>query len=810
MSKLTYPLFIFLFCAISVAGQNAQPNINVSGRITDQQAKPVEFANITLLTALDSVVVTGTTTNVDGRYVFEHVNAGRYILRITGLDFIKASSKVFEFSSNQRYLLEDIKVSATPHELKNVTITASKPLIERKADRLVMNVENSILATGNSAFEILERAPGVTIDKDDNISLRGKSGVSVMINDKLTYLSSSQLAVLLRGTDGNTVKSIEVITNPSAKYDAAGNSGILNIKLKKDGKSGTNGNVVLGVAAGKYFRDNGSLNLNHHQGKLNIFSSLSHSDNKRFREIKLDRIVGAQSAAQTFFNENTQTPYQNHNSSLRIGADFEINKRNTIGFVASGFSNTNRENSTNFTKVGSVGSRIDSTVNSLSHTKQKYENVALNLNNKFLIDTSGQVVTIDLDYSRFRNNDDSEFNNDFLLADGSPKRPQEFLTNRTPSAIYVRTGKADYSKPLSSTLKVEAGVKYSNVKTDNDLQAKMLRDGDLINDPSRSNHFIYKETISAGYINFNKQLSHTSIQLGLRTEHTNSNGNLIGSTPVERNYLNFFPSAFITHTLSIKNEVGLSYSRRIDRPGYDNLNPFISYISPFSFFKGNSFLKPQFTNNFEATYTYNKSVNLSLTYAHTSDAITDIVLTDGNKTFQTQRNLESNNYYSFSVNSSHHITKWWTANIDFNGFYSSYETDTIVGQHLKTGKAAFQIKALQTLSVGAYKAEVIGSYTSSRVYGSVNIKPNYFVDAGISRSFATEKLNLKVAVSDIFDTRRTHTTSQVLNNNFSYRQKYDSRVIRLNLTYNFGNKKVKVRQHKTGSNEEENRVKTGG
>ena len=338
----------------------------------------------------------------------------------------------------------------------------------------------------------------------------------------------------------------------------------------------------------------------------------------------------------------------------------------------------------------------------------------------------------------------------------------------------------------------------------------MLKDGDLINDPSRSNHFIYKEKISAGYINFNKQLSRTSIQVGVRAEHTNSNGNLIGSIPVKRSYLNFFPSAFITHTLNTKNEVGLAYSRRIDRPGYDNLNPFISYISPFSFFKGNSFLNPQFTNNFEATYTYNKSVNLSLTYAHTSDAITDIVLTDGNKTFQTQRNLESNNYYSFSVNSSHHITKWWTANIDFNGFYSSYETDTIVGQHLKTGKAAFQIKALQTLSVGAYKAEVIGSYTSSRVYGSVNIKPNYFVDAGISRSFATEKLNLKVAVSDIFDTRRTRTTSQVLNNNFSYRQKYDSRVIRLNLTYNFGNKKVKVRQHKTGSNEEENRVKTGG
>jgi len=810
MLKITYSLFILILCALSVTGQNVHSDISVSGRVTDQQAKPVGFANIILLTATDSVLVKATTTDEEGRYFLEQIHPGRYILKISGLDFLPTLSKIFEFSRNDRYLLEDLHVSASAHQLNKVTITASRPLIERKSDRLVMNVENSILATGNSAFEILERAPGVTIDKDDNISLRGKSGVSVMINDKLMYLSSSQLATLLRGTDGNTVKSIEVITNPSAKYDAAGNSGILNIKLKRDSKSGTNGNVVLGAAAGKYFRDNGSLNLNHHQGKINLFSSFSHSDNKRFKEIKLNRIVGLKSGGQTFFKEDTKTPYQNHNNSFRIGADFEMSKRNTIGFVASGFRNSNNENSTNFTKIGSFESSIDSTVNSLSDTRQKFENIALNLNNKFLIDTSGQVLSIDLDYSRFRNSDYSEFHNDFLLADGRPKRPQEFLTNRRPSDIYIRTGKADYSKLLSSTLKLEAGIKYSNVKTDNNLQAQVLKDEELINDPSRSNHFIYKEKVSAGYINFNKQISQTSIQVGLRTEHTNSNGNLIGSTSVNRSYFNFFPSAFIAHTLNVRNEVSFSYSRRIDRPGYDNLNPFISYISPFSFFKGNSFLNPQFTNNFEATYTYNKSVNASLVYSHTSDAITDIVLTDGNKTFQTQRNLQSSNYYSFSLNSTHHLSKWWTANIDFNGFYSKFETDTIVGQHLNTGKAAFQIKALQTLSVGAYKAEVISSYTSSRVYGSVSIKPNYFVDAGVSRSFAAEKLNIKLAVSDIFDTRRTRTTSQILNNNFSYRQKYDSRVIRLNLTYNFGNRKVKVRQHKTGSNEEENRVKSAG
>ncbi len=800
-------LLVAISCSVSFA-QQAAPAAKVSGALVNDQGKPLDYATVSLLRASDSTVVKGALSNDAGVYVFTNIKAGNYIVKASVVGYQKAVSKSFSVPANASQVTAPaLNLHTGSTELKGVTITATKPLIERKIDRTVMNVENSVLAAGNTAMEILERAPGVTVDKDDNISLKGKQGVTVMINDKLTYLTAAQLATLLRSTDGNTIKSIEIITNPSAKYDAAGNSGIINIKLKKNTQSGTNGSITVGGAKSKYWRDNSSLNLNHKQGNLNVFTSLSRGDNKRGHDIGIDRIITDSLGNKTYFNQKSSLPSINHYNNYRLGADYDLTSKHTIGFVVSGYSNSEKDLNDNRTIIGKQFGVPDSSLRTTSDIRQTYKNFALNLNDRLKLDTSGQELSIDLDYSKFKNNSNAMYNTDYFLPDGSVQHAPQMLRNQTPSTISIYTGKADYTKPLTKTIKLEAGVKFSSVKTDNDLQAQIFSNGAYINDTTRTNRFIYTEKINAGYLNLNKQFKKFSVQLGLRAEQTRSTGNLIGSTPVKRSYLNLFPSVFINQTINDKNEVSFSYSRRIDRPGYDDLNPFIYYLDPYTYSQGNAFLNPQYTQNFELNYTYNKTINVSLGYSHTTDAITELILTEGKRSFETHQNLQTQTGYNVNINTPFTITKWWEGNVNATAFYLGFKSDTLAGQKFNDGQWAFQGRTTQTFKFAGYRFEVTGDYQSSLTYGIYKIRPRYSVDMGVSKSFMEKKFNIKASCDDIFNIRRNDLSSQVVNNNFVIKQKNDTRVMRLTFTYNFGNSSIKMRQHRSGADDEKGRVK---
>ncbi|MDB5031011.1 outer membrane beta-barrel family protein [Mucilaginibacter sp.] len=807
-TKIYYTLLLTIWGFSAAFAQTAKPTITITGKLVGEQNTPIDYATVSLLKATDSTVVKGTLTNVDGVYAFDNISPGNYIVKGTTVGYNKAASAVFSVT-NARLAVPDLTMHPNVKSLNTVTITSSRPLIERKIDRTVMNVENSVLAAGNTALEILQKAPGVDVDKDDNISLNGKQGVTVMINDKLTYLSPAQLATLLRSTDGTTIQSIEIITNPSAKYDASGNSGIINIKLKKNKQSGTNGSVNIGVGRNKRSRDNMSLNLNHKEGNLNLFGTFSHGDNPRYREMNIERIITDGTGKHTYFSQLSQMPQINHYNNYNLGADYDVSSKNTIGVVVSGYSNTEHDGNYNHTIIGSTLGVPDSSLSTNSSINQSYKNFTLNLNDRLKIDTLGQELGIDLDYSKFNNNSKADYNTDYFLPNGSIQHAPQLLRNQTPSNIEIYSGKADYTKPLNKTMKLEAGVKFSSVKTDNDLQAQKSSGGLYVNDTSRTNRFIYKEKIDAGYVNLNKEYKNGSVQLGLRAEYTQSNGDLLGSTPVDRSYLNLFPSMFINQKLNKKNEIGFSYSRRIDRPSYDNLNPFIYYLDPYTYSQGNSFLKPQYTNNFEFTYTYNKTINVSMGYSKTTDAITELILTQGNKSFETHANLQVQNSYNINVYSPYTIANWWTGNFNFNGFYLGFKSNGLIGGSVDNGKKAFVFRTTQNFMFGKFKAEVSGDYHSSLTYGIFNIFPRHGIDAAISRSFANKKFNVKLGLDDIFNTRRNDISSNELSNDFTVKQKSDSRLLKLNITYNFGNSKIKNREHRGGAEDEKGRVGGG-
>ncbi|HTE01042.1 MAG TPA: outer membrane beta-barrel family protein [Mucilaginibacter sp.] len=811
--KIYYTLLLIIAATSITFAQTATQSARVSGSLLDEQGKPMMYATTSLLNAKDSSIVKGAISNESGVYTFEHIKTGRYIIKASTVGYEKAISQPFTVTeSSPSVTLPQLKLQPNTRSLGAVSITAAKPLIERRSDRTIMNIENSVLAAGNSAMDILERAPGVTIDKDDNISLKGKQGVTVMINDKLTYLSAAQLATLLRSTDGTTIQSIEIITNPSAKYDAAGNSGIINIKLKKNKSVGTNGSVTLGTGYGAHWRDNETLQLNHKEGKLNVFGTFSHDDRQRDHNLDIKRVVTDSIGGKTYFNQFSSMPQVNHNNSYRLGADYELTSKNTIGFLVNGYFNAENANNTNKTFIGTQPTTVDTYQTTLSQINQSYKNFALNLNDRFEIDTTGQALSVDLDYSKFKNNTHAQYNSYFYLPNGSTAGDPVFLRNQTPSTIDIRTAKVDYTYPINKTLKLEAGAKFSSVKTDNDLQAQTLAsNGEYQNDTTRTNRFIYDEKIDAAYINLSKDFKKTSIQAGLRGEYTSSMGNLITTKQVvNRSYFDLFPSIFINHTFNDKHELGFNYSRRIDRPGYDDLNPFIYYLDQYTYSKGNPFLNPQYTNNFELNYTYNKTINVSLGYSLTTDVITELILTDPatKATFETHQNLQTQTSYNINVNSPFTINKWWSGNANVNAFYLGFKSDSLLGASLKNGQFAYQLKLMNTFQVAkGYKAELMGNYQSALTYGIFHIKPQYSVDAGISHSFAEKRANIKLSVSDIFNTRRNDLTSNYQTNDLDIRQKNESRITRLTFTYNFGSTKLKMRQHQSGADDLKGRVK---
>ncbi|MEO3408501.1 outer membrane beta-barrel family protein [Mucilaginibacter sp. CAU 1740] len=805
MKKILCILILIFFCRARSLAQQNQVLTKIRGLVVNDHKEQVNYATVTLLHLPDSSIVKGSLSNGFGLYTFENLKPGDYIVKVNNPGYQMALSNPFKIDESlHSILLPNIVLQPNNHVLKVVEIKGSKPLIDYRSGMVIVNVENSVLAAGNSAFDILQRAPGVSVDKDNNISLQGGQGVSIMIDDKLTYLSAEQLISLLRSTDGSTVKSIEIITSPSAKYDAAGNTGIINIRLKHITLEGSNGSISFGLAKAAKFYDNASLSLNHKAGKVNLFGTFNYDDPITVDNIAVDRII-SNSAGLNHFNGQTLQQANTTNTNYRLGADYETSAKNVLGLIVSGFNNTESQLTDTRTQIQQTETTIDSLVTSNSNAKYRYKNWGINLDDKLTIDTTGQELSADIDYVDYNTSRFTKYDNSFFLADGSEQHPEQLLTNSFPSRVKVRVGKVDYVKPLNKNEKLEAGFKYSDVKTDNDLQAQIFNNGGFINDTTQSNHFIYKEKITAAYVSLYKQMATTSLQLSLRSEYTQSSGNLIGRSIINRHYLDFFPNAYLSQTLDDKNEISLSYSRRIDRPAYDELNPFVYFLDPYTFRKGNAFLNPQYTNKFNLSYTYNKTINVSLGYSHTSNVITSIVVNEGNKSVAEDRNFSAYDNYRINLDVPYQITKWWSGNVDINGFYKKYRADSLNGNNIGTTKFAYQVKAYETFIWNGIKGELSGAYYSNTLRGVDQIRQYYFIDAGVSKSFDNKKLNLKLSLSDILKSNTLFVSTHLISN-FSYFDRSDSRIARITATYNFGNSKNKSREHISGANEENERA----
>jgi hypothetical protein len=687
-------------------------------------------------------------------------------------------------------------------------VEGQKPLIEQHMDKTVMNVQNSIVSAGSTALEVLEKAPGIVVDQNDNISMRGRQGVIVMIDGKPVPMSGSELANMLRGMSANSVEKIELITNPSAKYDAAGNSGIIDIRLKRDESQGTNGTVSSSFGQGKYFKSNQGLQLNHRSKKFNVFGSYNYVYRRDFTNLDIYRRFYTEGAFTGAYDQQNVFNFDMNNHSARFGADYFLSPKTVIGVVTNGFiSDFDRTNSNRALVINQLD-QPESYFLTDAAVEHGRRNQAVNFNLKHTIDSVGREITADVDYIVYKNTDIQNFTTNYYNLSNEPIRNPYLLYGTLDGDLTIKSAKADYKQPLKSVgASLEAGVKSSLVSADNNLEFFDRSNGGNVPDMDKSNHFLYEENINAAYLNTSKKWDKASLQLGLRLENTIAKGEqLSDGQKFDRNYTQLFPSAFVGYTLSKKHDLGISLSRRINRPSYNQLNPFKNFLDPSTYSAGNPFLEPELSYSFEFTHTFDQRIVTKLSYTRTTDVMLQVLSPDTTQeklVVQTFRNLATLDYYGLTVTVPFSIGNWFNS-VNNGTFYYGLYKGFLAETDLRNGRPTFNLNSNNTIKLpNNWSAELTGVYRGKEVYGFLDVDPIWFVSAGVQKQFWDKKASLKLNVTDAFYTNKVRGATELTRYSENFYQRRDSQVATLSFNYRFGQAKEAPSRRRTGGAEEE-------
>jgi outer membrane receptor protein involved in Fe transport len=607
----------------------------------------------------------------------------------------------------------------------------------------VLNVDASPTNTGLNALELLEKSPGVTVDNDGKISLKGKQGVLVLLDGKPTYMSPADLAAFLRNMQSSNLEQIEIMTNPPAKYDAAGNSGIINIKTKKGNIKGMNGTANAGYTQGFYSRFNGGTNLNYRNNKLNLFGGYNAGTYQGYNKLTIGRkfyesdhktIAGS---GDQVSNRHQKGNYQ----SVKAGMDYYFSKKDVAGIVVnSNFGEHNQSENSN-SNVRDGGRDILYKLLSKANNSSRFSNITVNANYKHTFDSTGREISADADYAYFNNRSNNNLNTQSFTANDIKNGQDINLTGHIPSRIKIYSAKLDYVHPFKSGLKLESGVKTSFVNTDNQIEY-IRNSGNGWSYDDRSNHFVYDENINAAYAIVSKKIKKWDLTAGLRLENTSAKGHQVkNDSSFTRNYTNLFPNAGIGYSVNEKNQVNLSYSRRIARPNYEDLNPFVYFLDSLTYSQGNPYLQPQFTNNLELSHTFNKFLTTTLNYTATTDIITELLKQDTEKktTYQTRENFSSMKQLGLAVMANVPITKWWNANTYVNIYNSHYE-GIYQKEAVDIQFTSFTANMTNSFTMGkGWSAEVSGWYRAKGPEGLLVINPMGAVNSALSKQVLNKK-----------------------------------------------------------------------
>jgi hypothetical protein len=808
-----FSVVILMFSVVNSAF--AQSNSNLNGVVKDGNNKGVDLAMVSLQRATDSVFVKSEFTDEDGSFTLSNIPKGDYFLQVNLLGYDQNKQSIL-VDGAKNITVPIIHIKQSVEQLNAVTVTAKKPYIERKIDRTVVNVDAFIANEGSDILEVMERAPGISLDNDGGILLKGRGGVAVFINDKPSYLSGSELQSYLKSLPAGSVQSIEIMTNPPAKYDAAGNSGVINIVLKKNKLKGFNGNISASFQQGRYSSSNNSLNLNYNNNKLSLYANVATGFWNGYQDLNINRYyLNDAGERQSSFEQNSFNTNGGRYINSKVGMDYYLNDNTTIG-VSYRYNNTPSSRGVdNNSIISDNQGNLNQTVVADNSTERIFRNHVYNAYFNHKLDSLGSSISVDADYVSYTSGTDQLFYN--YLYDASDSLTfKDRINGDIPSDINIYGAKTDFTKVLSAASKLEAGLKTAFTQTDNEAIYSTTVDGITEPDYKLSNRFLYDEWINAGYLNYSHQIGPIGLQMGLRVESTQMKGNQLGNqenpdTSFTRNYTNAFPTFYASWKMdSIANNVlTFSYGRRINRPFFQDLNPFISPLDKFTFYSGNPNLLPTFSHNLSLAHTFKNMFTTSLNYSKTVDGINETLEIRDGIYYSRPGNIANSQTYTISFEGSIPVKEWYTINGYAELSHLTFDSK-LYTQQLNSKGTYYYFSATNSFKMKkGWSADLSGQYRSDMVYAQLKLKSYGTINFGVKKNILNNAGSIKLSVNDILKTRRG---DGIINNldqtKADWNSTYDSRTVRLAFSWRFGKSTLKKPKYNSvGSSDEQNRIK---
>ncbi len=800
IKKVILCLLYVLYCSSTYS------QIVLRGIIKDSTESPMAFAPLAVLKLSDSSIVVSATSDESGHFLVNNIIPGNYLIKVNSVGYREYYSPILSIEQKpDTIVLKDIILKTNGINLNEVAVVAIQESIEIKDGNFVLNVENNPLATGSTVLDLLKRMPGVFIDNQNNISINGRGGVRILIDGKIQRLSGQQLISVLQSMSSESISKIELLKNPPVKYDSEGSSGMINIITKKVRLMGASGFVSANGSKGTMYRWGTDAALNYKTKKITLFSNIGYSNRAFYSEYIFNRSV-TNNGNTTNFNElGVQINYQEV-LYFKIGADYTINDRLTIGFLTNGgpssmpMTDIGVNQISGYNNVGFDHSDFN------VKADDKWVNPGYNINAEYKIDTLGSTLNFSADYSYFLGNRSALSTNLFLDTNDAEALASNIFISTSKTKIDIYTQKIDFRKQMRNKVLIEAGLKNTMVYSNNNFMFERENKQTKVfeTDSSASNNYFYYENIIAGYINVKKEFEHATFQLGVRGENTIVDARTSNSVfKLSRNYFLFFPSLIFDYSKSKTHSISFNINRRIDRPSYKDLNPYKSYQDNYSATVGNPNLLPQTSFNFSFSYIYKQFMYNTFTYTLFDKYMLSVDLREDSTMESTSsiRNINSCNYFSYNLFLRKKIMKQWSSSLSINTYYQNYQA-TINGNKLNSGALAFNItNSHDVILPKNFKCQVNFQYSGPSVYGITYVKSRWTLDLALKKSFFENKLNINLSFFDIFYTNITNIKNEFASQSYTYYNPLDTRRVGLSLVYRFG--KIKIQKRQVNSNDQE-------
>lgn len=780
----------------------------ISGKIEDQKGQPVPFANVALISP-DGGLVDGAVSDEDGNFLIESTKTAKVNLVVSSIGYKNFTSATFDLAPGISKDFGVVKIEDEMTGLDEVTVKASRPEIIIEADKTIVNIEGTVMAEGSNALDVIGRSPGIFVDSEGNINLNGRTGATVMINDRPTYMSATDLANFLRSMPADNIKSIEVINNPSARFDAEGAAGVINIQLKRNSVDGVFGNIQVGGQYNGQFAPNAGATLNIKKGKLSTNGTLNYNEYAVYNDLEINRNFTLEQGISNF-NQDSRINSRYKTPSFNGSANYEIAKDQNLGLNVQASSSTDVNTNQSGTEITNPGQTENNYIESSNDSKGTRNRLFANLHYDAKLDTLGTKLSADVDYTIMDSESSSLLDNNYWTGNNPSNGTNDKLLTLNDMYYTIFTAKVDFVKPLKGGKMIETGLKGSWVESDNDLDLSRAQEEGPFNPDPNSNRFIYNENVLAAYFTLKGAINpNLSYQAGLRGEYSDIVGNSVTLNQVNKQeYFNLFPSVFVQHKVSDSYQIVYNANRRITRPNYRLLNPFIYYIDPLTSEQGNPHLTPQYSTNFEMNHVVKGAYQFTIGYSVTENAFMQVFeQNQENRTTTTfTDNFDKTKNANFRAILPFEVKKWWNMSNMLQANYNQFKSQ--IGQEfLDVAQVSYMARTQHNFTLPkGFRMELIGMYLSPQIWGQGQIKGFAWVDAGVTKSLMKDKLSLSVNGTDLFRSQIIRAKIDFGDIDTGFRQYRSNQGVRFTLRYNFAKgESFRVRSN-SGSTEERNRL----